>query len=449
MNTFKSRLLALVTALALASTSLIGIAPANAVNNPEGGNKGQSDVDGTYSSGDGGWGDTSIGLTGRPFITSLKVNDTEQLSSTPTDSTQNKMQASNMQAVVYPTNACNSSQTPTPGVCYNPPNRVEVTLGYLVSGQFRTNLSFSPSPLDKGITSTTPIELTINMNGLSPKLGWTWLNGKPEYWKVSSSGGVTTLQVKFYPRDMPSTSGMDNTFCTAIPVSTCEKEQSELEMLTAKLIISVDDTASLFAGTLFASESAVIGSLEANLAGADSVSTNALTYGIAAPHKLPDGTIRTGKFYGLVPNSLLTTSFGLTDPTQASSLMSIARTTASSGGTDTISWAPWTAATNGTDGQLVTISDITFSAPKFAMKSKMMSKGKKRTKSQLLADLGVTLAKGEKVSFKVAKASKKICKVSGSSIKAVKAGTCTYSATVKKKGKKVAVKSKTGAFGVR
>ena len=64
------------------------------------------------------------------------------------------------------------------------------------------------------------------------------------------------------------------------------------------------------------------------------------------------GDVRKGTFYGFVPNTLLSSAFGLTDASQAATLMQISRqsdTTAS--GTDAISWSTWTAANNGTDGR--------------------------------------------------------------------------------------------------
>jgi len=79
-----------------------------------------------------------------------------------------------------------------------------------------------------------------------------------------------------------------------------------------------------------------------------------------------------------------------------------------------------------------------------------VAKGKSRTKTAILTDVGVTLAKGEKATIKIAKSSSKICSVSGSKVKAKKkAGTCSYTVTVKnKKGKKVAAKTKSGSFTV-
>jgi hypothetical protein len=232
-------------------------------------------------------------------------------------------------------------------------------------------------------------------------------------------------------------------------------------MLQATMVISVDNTAALFAGALFASAGAIIGSLEVPTTfSTTNLASNSLTYGIAAPSKFATdftptgatspGGVRKGSFYGFVPNTLLSSGFGLTDPTQASSLMSIARTSSTTAtGTDTVTWASWDEATNGTAGQFVSITDITFSAPKFQMSRKVttVAKGKSRTKTAILTDVGVTLAKGQKATISIKKASKKICSVSGSKVKAKKTGTCSYTVTVKnKKGKKVSTSS--GSFTV-
>lgn len=394
-----------------------------------------------------------MGLSARPYVTALSVDGVDQLLGTPTGvSDSSKWDSNKMQVNIGATNVCRTGQTPAQGVCYANPNRIDVAFGFNNGTNLITNFAHS-SISGKGISTSSVIDVTINLNGYSTSLGWTWVNGEPTYWKVDPT--TQTLRVKFSPRYMPSSHNLENS-CTTIPVSTCNTDTAFAELLQGSMIISVDTTASAFAGALFASAGSIIGSLEVP---GTLNSSSSLTYGIAAPHNFAadytppgatsPGGVRKGTFYGFVPNTILTSGFGLTDPSQASSLMTIARTTASSGGTDTVTWAPWTAAANGTDGQLVTISDITFSAPKFQMKRKAgIKKGAKRTKSQLLSDVGISLAKGEKVSIKVAKASKKICKVSGTSIKGTKAGICSYTVTVKKKGKKVAGKTKSGTIAI-
>jgi hypothetical protein len=347
-----------------------------------------------------------------------------------------------------------------PGVCYRTPNRIGITLAYGTQNSVDTNFAHS-SASSYAITENSEIDMTINLNTLAPSLGWTWLNGLPSYWKVDPI--AKTVRIKFKPRYMPSSTGIDN-FCSTIPVSTCSTDTATSEMLQATMVISVDNTAAIFAGALFASAGAIIGSLEVPTTfSTTNLASNSLTYGIAAPSKFATdftptgatspGGVRKGSFYGFVPNTLLSSGFGLTDPTQASSLMSIARTSSTTAtGTDTVTWASWDEATNGTAGQFVSITDITFSAPKFQMSRKVttVAKGKSRTKTAILTDVGVALAKGEKATIKIAKSSSKICSVSGSKVKAKKkAGTCSYTVTVKnKKGKKVAAKTKSGSFTV-
>ena len=459
----RKKLTVFISSFALAMSALAAAAPAQAV-----GENGQTpgqvslDTDGTNN---GSWFNTTVGVTGRPFVTSLKINGDEILTQIPDDTGDNFWTAGSnrFRALVQPFNACKDNQLPTSGQCYANPNRVGIAIGYTGSDNeddIKTNFAHTDAS-SMGIDENDEIDLTINMNAMSSNLGWTWLNGKPEYWNVATSGAATSIRVKFRPRFMPSTSNMGNTQCTTIPVSTCDVEQSSSEMLLASMVVSVDQTNAIFAGTLFGSESAVIGSLEANLSTA--LTSNSLTYGIASTHKTSDGTVRKGKLYGVVSNTLLNNSFGLTDPTQASTLLSVSRTTTSTGGTDAVTWESWTSASNGIDAQFVTISDITFSAPKFQMTRKSSAsvsapaptaaapvsvvKGKSRTKKAILTDVGLVLAKGEKATIKIAKASRKVCTVSGSKVKAKKKGTCSYTVTVKnKKGKKVKAKTKTGSF---
>lgn len=446
-----------VSSAALALSALVASSPANAA--PEvGGMTGQNTAD-TATTTQGGWSNTLATVAGRPFVTALTVDGVSKLTSTPTGPTDD-LWNSGLRVVVSATNSCKVGQVEAPGVCYLNPNRIGITLAYGTQNSVDTNFAHS-SASSYAITESSEIDMTINLNALAPSLGWTWLNGLPSYWKVDPI--AKTVRIKFKPRYMPSSTGIDNS-CSTIPVSTCSTDTATSEMLQATMVISVDNTAAIFAGALFASAGAIIGSLEVPTTfSTTNLASNSLTYGIAAPSKFATdftptgatspGGVRKGSFYGFVPNTLLSSGFGLTDPTQASSLMSIARTSSTTAtGTDTVTWASWDEATNGTAGQFVSITDITFSAPKFQMSRKVttVAKGKSRTKTAILTDVGVALAKGEKATIKIAKSSSKICSVSGSKVKAKKkAGTCSYTVTVKnKKGKKVAAKTKSGSFTV-
>jgi hypothetical protein len=148
-----------------------------------------------------------------------------------------------------------------------------------------------------------------------------------------------------------------------------------------QMVLSLDTTLSAaFAGALFATNAAVIGSLDVA-----SGETPSLTYGIAGPHRLSDGTVRKGKFYGFLSDAVLSSQFKIeTTETDMTKVLNVARTAESKSttdaGTDTVTWSKWTAADNGTDGRLVTISDISFSVPKFKV-TKVSSSGAGSAKS--------------------------------------------------------------------
>ena len=457
----RKKFIVFVSSAALALSAFVASSPANAA--PEvGGMTGQNTAD-TASSSMGGWSNTTSLVAGRPYVTAFSVDGVSKLTTTPSGPTDAQW-STGLRVVVTATNSCKVGQLPAAGVCYANPNRIDITMAYGDQDSVSTNFGHS-SASSYAITENSEIDMTVNLNTLAPSLGWTWLNGLPSYWKVDPI--AKTVRIKFKPRYMPSSTGIDSQ-CSTIPVSTCSTDTATSEMLQATMVISVDNTAALFAGALFASAGAIIGSLEVPTFSTTNLASNSLTYGIAAPSKFATdftpagastpGGVRKGSFYGFVPNTLLSSGFGLTDPTQASSLMSIARTSSTTAtGTDTVTWASWDEATNGTAGQFVSITDITFSAPKFQMSRKAttsaavsVGKGKSRSKTAILTDVGVTLAKGEKATIKIAKSSSKICSVSGSKVKAKKkAGTCSYTVTVKnKKGKKVAAKTKSGSFTV-
>jgi len=474
MSKNRKRITVFVSSAALALSALVASSPANAA--PEvGGMTGQNTAD-TASSSMGGWTNTTSTVAGRPYVTALSVDGVSKLTTTPTGPADARW-STGLRVVVSATNSCKVGQLPAAGVCYADPNRIGITMAYGDQDSVSTNFGHS-SASSYGITENSEIDMTINLNSLAPSLGWTWLNGLPSYWKVDPI--AKTVRIKFKPRYMPSSNGIDN-FCSTIPVSTCTTETATSEMLQATMVISVDNTAAIFAGALFASSGAIIGSLEVpNSFSTTNLASNSLTYGIAAPSKFAadftpagattPGGVRKGSFYGFVPNTLLSSGFGLTDPTQASSLMTIARTSSTTAtGTDAVTWASWDEASNGTAGQFVSITDITFSAPKFQMKRKAsttvsepntsvsvpgktaapvkVAKGKSRTNKAILADVGVKLAKGQKASIAVKSSSKKVCTLSGSKVVAKKKGKCSYTITVKNsKGKKVSTKS--GSFTV-
>ena len=414
----------------------------------------------------GGWDNTflddnrtiPLGIANRPYVKYLSVtnapdpteyiiiNNTGNVASpnalTPTGP------VSDVYALVAPTNACNTTQAAAPGVCYNAPNRVTVSLMWNNVGT-TFSPTFTGATTQPNINENSVIRLIIGFRSAYSTLRWSWVNGVPSYWKndvIPGQGG--TVEVRFTPKTMPV---MNSGGCSAIPVSTCDITQASNEWLQPQIILSMDDTLDVgLTGVLFGSTSAFIGSLESSPIVAGQAPT--LTYGIAAPHLNADGTDRRGTFYALIPSNILTL-FGTSVSGFDSSILSVDRT--GSAGSFTIGWSAWDATTNGTAGQLLTISDISFSAPKFQVARRGGSTATNNTGSAptgtkgsggngnrvkvgsttsfkaLLTALAVRTKAGSKTSAKTT--TPKVCTATKTGIKAIAVGTCKGTITVKPK----------------
>ena len=318
----------------------------------------------------GNWSDLSGGASGRPYVASLSVTTngvTTSIVANGTATTAAPTASGSVTAVVAPYNLCKTGSTNN---CYATPNRVGITLAYVKqAGQLGHNFSAPTATLSPAVTAASVFDMTIGLNSVGKKLGWTWMNGTPSFWKTENLGqDNATARVKFSLSEAPGIDYQDQKAqqCTTIPVSVCDADKSTQDTLGMQMVLSLDTTLSAaFAGALFATNAAVIGSLDVS-----SGETPSLTYGIAGPHRLSDGTVRKGKFYGFLSDAVLESQFKIAaTETDMTKVLSVARTAESKStadaGTDTVAWTKWSAADNGTDGRLVTISDISFSAPKF------------------------------------------------------------------------------------
>jgi hypothetical protein len=409
----------------------------------------QSSLDSSPNSmSQGNWSDLAGGVAGRPYVASLSVTTngtTTQIVANGTATTPAPTTIGAITAVIAPYNLC---KTGTSNNCYTTPNRVGITLAYVKqAGQLGSNFSAPTAPLAVAIDSTSVFDLTIGLNTVGTKLGWTWMNGTPSFWKTENLGlDNATARVKFSLSDSPGIDSQDQKAqqCTTIPVSVCDAEKSTQDTLGMQMVLSLDTTLSAaFTGALFATNAAIIGSLDVT-----SGETPSLTYGIASPHKLSDGSVRKGKFYGFLSDAVLLSQFKIeATETDMSKVLSVARTAESKStadaGTDTVSWSKWTAADNGTDGRLVTISDISFSAPKFKVTKvsslgsgsakTVLSRKASKTAKALATQAGLAITSGSTVSLKVVPSSARFCKVTGATIKGLKVGTCKVKVTVKPK----------------
>lgn len=434
---------------AILAISTLTIAPVSAGTLNMGIGPDQSEIDNSI---DGGWSDSQIGVSGRPYIVSVDLDGQTIMSSAGSPGTESW--TGGWRLLINPNNVCHQGQEPAPGVCYADPNRVSFNLAYVVNGD--TKNDFSGSSLENlDITVDSEFDITINLNAMADDLGWTWVSGTPTYWNVDEGSG--NVQIKVHPALKPSTHQIDN-FCSTIPVSTCDTEKAADEIFTIEMVMSFDDTLnSVFDGTLFASESAVIASLETSDGfNPETPDANSITYGMSAPHLNADESERIGTFYALLNNDQLA-AFGVTDPATVADTLKIARSGSDPGSYEP-SWQAWTADQNGTDGQLLTISNISFSVPRFIVNNGNMVERtvpkvkvkKVRTTKNLLVDLGIleqgdSLPKKAKVTITIKASSKKICKATKTGIQGLKAGTCKYSVKVKL-GNQTANKS--GSFKV-
>ncbi|MFM8794380.1 MAG: hypothetical protein ACKOFF_05775 [Acidimicrobiales bacterium] len=338
---------------------------------------GQGNIDKVASGNDwaGLWGDAAGGVAGRPYVKTLNVINAGV--STPvivngTATTPESTTAGAITAVVQPYNLCKTGQTASN--CYSSPNRLGFGLGYVKSnGQLGYNFSNpttsngQPLALAATVNADTVFEIVINMNTWGASLRWTWLNGLPQYWKVDGLGTAAaeiTMRVRI-------ATGPSQTCQTRIPVEPCDPAEAVRNNggrpYAPEKILRFDGTLSLdttgvpesFNGTLFASSNADIGSLvtETSASGAP-----ALNYGIVGPSEMA-GAPNLATFSAFVSDASLLNYFGVTSDvvgTEDFKNSALAITRADGGSGAAPSWARWDAATFGTDGWFLSVTDIKF-----------------------------------------------------------------------------------------
>lgn len=332
------------------------------------------------------WGDVTGGVAGRPFVTSLSVtvtpaDGTAAVSKTyvtgGTVSTPASTTTGDITATITPYNVCNRARgdQPNAGECYNDPNRLGVLIGYVV-GQNNVGFNFSNPVDERGTTisnqmldliknpaNTTEFDISLNMSTWGKYLRWTWMNGLPTYWNVDPvAENNSTVRLKFVLQPGPSD------LCdTRIPVESCDPANrgpnfAPVSILRTNFVLSLDSTGveQMFAGSLFASANADMGSLEASPVGSP---TLALTYGVIGSNEL-GGQANVAKFWAFVSDYSLVNYFGTTQETLDSPEFATSETLrisrADGGTSESTSWTRWTADTNGTPGYFLTVTGVKF-----------------------------------------------------------------------------------------
>jgi hypothetical protein len=274
-------------------------------------------------------------------------------------------------ASVNPFNLCRADQTPATGVCYATPNRIGVSIGYSKGpGQMGSNFGSptgsdgtTPLALRQTVNADTVIELKIALNTLGRTLRWSWLNGDLDYWKTENLGqDDAELTVRVKPASTPivdwGTVGQNG--CTATPILSCSIPIAGAEYLAAGLVLSLDTTLdAALTGAVFATQGAIAGFLQPG----GSPTAPLLDLQLASTHQTSAGAPQLGVMKALLPAQALLNLYGVL-PADAASFFGVQRT-GDAGTQSAPTFEPWTAAVQGSDGLLVTVRDITFSAPAY------------------------------------------------------------------------------------
>jgi hypothetical protein len=326
-----------------------------------------SAADAGFSGSAGLWGDLPGGVAARPFIRSLSVVNGGVATPVITDgiAAAPAVQNGDVTAVVSPLNLCRTGQAPSQGRCYTSPNRVAVAFGYANNGNVGTDFANPETPLRQTVTPDTVFDVTIALNTLGSTLRWTWVNGGLERWTASRLGrDDAEIHLRVRPVVTPAIdwNAVPANGCTATPINNCDIPQSQGETLSANLVLSLDDTLDpALTGAVFATEGAIAGFLQPS----GDASAPVLDLQIASAHLTAAGSPQTGAITALIPAQALLNLYGVL-PADAATFFRATRSGAA-GTQSAPSFRRATVAADGTDGLRVAISDITFSAPTYAL----------------------------------------------------------------------------------
>jgi hypothetical protein len=349
----------------------VAVAPADTVGSP--GMPTQASVDlassdpGSYGP---GWGDMVGGVAARPYVVSLSVINGSVSTPVVTNGTTASAPVAPgaVTTVISALNLCRSGQTPAQGVCYATPNRVALTVAYGNNATDGWDFSKPDVPVAPTIDANSVIDMTLALNTLGKSLRWTWINGDLLYWQTSNLGqDNATVHIKFRPAIAPYVANFaQSNGCTASPPVNCGIAQADGQVLAANLVFSLDDTLDpALTGAAFATQGAIIGYLTPG----GSAQAPSLDVQLSSAHLQADGTPELGTIEAFIPSAALLNLYGVL-PTDSATAFTTTRS-GDAGTNDPPSYAPWTAATNGSDGLLITVKGITFSVPKYQVSSRL------------------------------------------------------------------------------
>lgn len=324
----------------------------------------QTSLDGTASTGIGLWGNMTGGVASRPYVLALSVTNggvtTPVIANGTT--TPPAPAVGGVTATIEPYNLCPTNPTDP---CYSIPNRVSVSVVYAKSETVGYNFAAPSETVSPTVNADSIIDLTLALNTLGQSLRWTWINGEILYWRTTNLGSPdATLQVRFRPAIRPwvDWSAVGGTGCTASPPENCDLSKATAEVLSASLVLSLDDSLDpALTGAAFATQNAFFGYLEP---GGNPETGPLLTVKASSTHLMSDDAPQLGVVQAFIPSAAIVNLFGVL-PADAASTFTVQRSTDDGGTQGTPTYETWTAAANGADGLLITVPDVTFSVPAY------------------------------------------------------------------------------------
>jgi hypothetical protein len=328
-----------------------------------------SSSDPRNSTGQAGWADMAGGVAARPFVRSLTVINGATSTPVVTDGTtaSEPPPVGGVTTVVSPLNLCRAGQAPVQNVCYATPNRVGLTVTYRADDTNGWNFANTRVPVTPTVDANTVIDMTVALNSLGKSLRWTGVNGDLLYWRTTNLGqDDATVRIKFRPTPAPHVAQFpDGNGCTATPIFNCSVASADAEVLTASMVLSLDNTLDpALTGAVFATQNAISGYLQPG----GTAQAPSLEIQVSSTHTKSDGTPQLGTLKAFVPTAGLINLYGVL-PSDA---VAFATTRTGAVGTnDAPTYTPWNAAAHGSDGLLVSVRGITFSVPKYRLASKL------------------------------------------------------------------------------
>jgi hypothetical protein len=318
----------------------------------------------------GSWADMDGGVAARPFIKSLTVVNGSE--STPVFSggvhAASDVAIGDVTGVVSPINLCKRDQPVQAGMCDRTPNRVGITLGYRTEQGLGTDFSRPLVALREPVGPDTVFDVVIGLNTLGRTLRWTWINGELVNWKTDGLGhDAAEIHLQLKPAVTPDIdwSQVSGGGCTATPIFDCNIAQASGSYLGASAVLSLDETLDRsLTGAAFATQGAISGYLVPS----GTASDPALDLQMASSHLASDGSPQHGTLQAFLPAAALISTYGLL-PADAASFFTATRR-GDPGTQDPPQFDALAASASSDTGLLVTVRNVTFSAPTYRLARK-------------------------------------------------------------------------------